>query len=200
MKKQPELLDENYWSNRYRNDETSWDLGRVSPPLKAYFDQLTSKQLSILIPGCGNAHEVAYLLEKGFTNITLVDISPVPVKKLEVQFAAYLNKELHIICGDFFNLNQTFNLIVEQTFFCALHPSLRQKYVLKMEELLSRNGKLVGLLFNREFEGGPPFGGNKEEYQLLFTHKFIKLTMAESFNSIAPRRGSELFIIFKKAE
>ncbi len=200
MKKQPDLLDENYWSNRYSNEETGWDLGRISPPLKAYFDQLTNKQLSILIPGCGNAHEVAYLLEKGFTNITLKDISPIPVKKLELQFAPYLNKELHIICGDFFNLNKAFDLIVEQTFFCALVPSLRQEYVLKMTELLSTNGKLVGLLFNREFEGGPPFGGNKKEYEQLFAHKFITQTMEESYNSIAPRQGSEMFVIFKKAE
>ncbi|MFN0082015.1 MAG: methyltransferase [Ferruginibacter sp.] len=200
MKKQPDLLDENYWSNRYRNDEMSWDLGRVSPPLKAYFDQLTNKQLSVLIPGCGNAHEVAYLLEKGFTNITLIDISPIPVEKLKLQFAPYLKKELHIICGDFFNLNQTFDLILEQTFFCALRPSLRQEYVLKMTELLSSNGKLVGLLFNRAFDGGPPFGGSKKEYQQLFLDRFHIQTMAESYNSAGPRQGSELFVIFKKAE
>ncbi len=199
MKKQPDVLDENYWSTRYSNEQTGWDLGRISPPLKAYFDQLTNKQLSILIPGCGNAHEVDYLLEKGFTNITIIDISPIPVKKLELQFAPYLNKELHIICGDFFSLNKSFDLIVEQTFFCALDTSSRPNYVAKMTALLSRNGKLVGLLFNRAFEGGPPFGGNKKEYEGLFGPKFLTQTMEESYNSIAPRQGTELFVIFKKA-
>lgn len=33
-------------------------------PLKVYFDQLTNKDLKILIPGGGNSHEAEYLLKK----------------------------------------------------------------------------------------------------------------------------------------
>jgi hypothetical protein len=51
--------------NVIRSNETGWDLGQVSPPLKAYIDQLTDKNLRILIPGCGNSYEAEYLLEKG---------------------------------------------------------------------------------------------------------------------------------------
>ena len=57
MKKQPDLLNENYWSSRYKNNDVAWDMGEVSLPLKEYFDQLTDKYISILIPGCGNAYE-----------------------------------------------------------------------------------------------------------------------------------------------
>jgi 2-keto-3-deoxy-6-phosphogluconate aldolase len=70
-----EILDEQYWNNRYINNETGWDLRQVSPPLKAYFDQLENKNSSILIPGCGNAYEAIYLAEQGFTNITVIDIA-----------------------------------------------------------------------------------------------------------------------------
>ena len=44
-------LDAEFWENRYRNQETGWDLGTVSPPLKAYIDQLEDKDVAILIPG-----------------------------------------------------------------------------------------------------------------------------------------------------
>ncbi|MFT7344682.1 MAG: hypothetical protein ACI9XP_001269, partial [Lentimonas sp.] len=54
-------LDEFYWSERYKNLNTQWDIGRVSPPLRAYFDQLTDKSARILIPGCGRAYEAEYL-------------------------------------------------------------------------------------------------------------------------------------------
>ena len=198
MKKQPDLLNENYWSSRYKNNDVAWDMGKVSPPLKEYFDQLTDKSVSILIPGCGNAYEAEYLLQQGFKNITLIDISPLPVDKLKKQFSAFLNKEIHIIYGDFFTLNQNFNLIVEQTFFCAINPSLRTDYANKMYELLNVNGKLAGVFFNRTFDAGPPFSGSKTEYNLLFKNKFQIKKMDECFNSINPRKGSELFVILQK--
>ncbi len=47
----------NFWDNQYQQGNTGWDLKQVSPPLKAYFDQLVDKKLSILIAGCGNAYE-----------------------------------------------------------------------------------------------------------------------------------------------
>lgn len=188
-------LDADFWSDRYSNKETGWDIGNVSAPLKAYFDQVSDKSISIMIPGCGNAYEAEYLLANGFTNITLVDISPLPVNALKEKLKAYHGKQLHIICDDFFNLEQRFDCIVEQTFFCALDPSLREKYVDKMHALLKPGGKLVGVLFNRSFEGGPPFGGNVEEYRNLFMEKFIIKTMEPCYNSISPRSGSEVFLV-----
>ena len=198
MKKQPDLLNEDYWSKRYQNNDAAWDMGKVSPPLKNYFDQLTDKSISILIPGCGNAYEAEYLLQNGFKNITLIDISPVLVNKLKKQFSDFLYKQINIICGDFFTLNQTFDLVVEQTFFCAIDPLLRTNYANKMHELLNENGKLIGVFFNRTFDAGPPYSGSKAEYHLLFKDKFQIKTMDECYNSINPRKGSELFVILQK--
>ena len=192
------MLDQNYWSNRYQNNDAPWDMGKVSPPLKEYFDQLTDKNISILIPGCGNAYEAEYLLQSGFTNITLIDISPSLVEKLTNTFSNSSSTAINIICGDFFQLNQTFYLIIEQTFFCAIDPSLRPKYADKMQELLNPKGKLVGVFFNRTFEGGPPFSGSKAEYETLFQDKFKINTMEACYNSIGPRSGTELFVILQK--
>ena len=50
-------LGETFWNNQYNANTTNWDLGEVSPPLKEYIDQLTNKNLRILIPGCGNTYE-----------------------------------------------------------------------------------------------------------------------------------------------
>ena len=64
-----------------------------------------------------------------------------------------------------------------------------------MQELLNPGGKLVGLLFNRAFEVGPPFGGNEKEYRDLLEEKFTIKTMASAYNSIEPRKATELFFI-----
>lgn len=191
-------LDKAYWDKRYNDQSTGWDIGYVSTPLKEYFDQISDKNISILIPGCGNAYEAVYLMEHGFTNLTLIDISPIPVQALEKKLAAYLGNGLRIICGDFFELKETFDLIIEQTFFCALDPSLRNRYADKMYALLKPGGKLAGVMFNREFEGGPPFGGNTEEYIMLFAPKFKIDKMESCYNSIEPRQGTEVFVILMK--
>lgn len=184
-----------YWDDRYQHNDITWDMGRVSPPLQAYFDQLTDRSRSILIPGCGNSYEAAYLLEKGFTNITLVDISEVLMRSLREKFAAWPSPPLTLITGDFFDLQGAYDLIIEQTFFCALDPSLRESYIQKMQQLLRPAGRLTGLLFDRDFPGGPPFGGHKEEYKKLLEKRFRIHTLEPCYNSIRPRQGTELFLI-----
>lgn len=186
-------LDGDYWSNRYNDGTSSWDLGEVSPPLKEYIDQLKNKNIRILIPGCGNTYEADYLLEKGFTNITVIDIAPVLVDHLKEKYKD--DQNIRIILGDFFEHQSEYDLILEQTFFCALDPALREKYIAKMYELLATGGKLVGVLFNRRFEEqGPPFGGIKEEYEPMFAPYFDLKTFAPCYNSFSRRKDTELFI------
>lgn len=190
-------LDQSYWNERYIAKTTAWDLGQVSPPLKDYIDQLSNKDLRILIPGCGNSHEAEYLLHKGFNNITLIDIAPDLVKNLELKFQLYPN--IKVIAGDFFKHKGEYDLILEQTFFCALHPELRKNYVEAMTKLLPSGGKIAGVLFDKEFEDeGPPFGGKSEEYRMLFEKDFELKIFESSTNSFSKRAGTELFIILRK--
>lgn len=193
-------LDATYWNDRYQQQQTGWDVGYVSTPLKEYIDQLSNKDIAILIPGCGNSYEAEYLLQQGFTNITLIDISPLLTQQLGEKFSEYMGNQLNIITGDFFALEGQYDLILEQTFFCALEPSLRDEYVRKMHSLLKPGGKLVGVLFDRMFEGGPPFGGSQEEYKGLFAPLFNIQVLAPCYNSIKPRTGTEVFMIAQKAE
>lgn len=189
------MLNDQYWSQRYENHQTRWDIGQVAPALKAYFDQVTDKNVTILIPGCGNAHEAEYLLQQGFTNITLIDISATLVNFLQEKLQFHVEKgNIRVIHQDFFEHSGNYDLIIEQTFFCAIDPSLRAIYAQKMSELLKPKGKLVGLLFDCKFEGGPPFGGSKTEY-ITYFEPYFKLKIFEScYNSIPPRAGNELFI------
>ncbi len=188
-------LDASYWQSRYENNQSGWDLGAASKPIVEYVNQLTDKNLSILIPGCGNAHEAEYLFKKGFKNVKVIDLAAAPLENLKKRVPDFLESQL--IQGDFFELNQQFDLIIEQTLFCAIDPVLRAEYVQKASELLKPNGKFVGLLFNREFESGPPFGGNKDEYLTYFSPCFQNTEMEICHNSVAPRSGTELFFIAK---
>jgi SAM-dependent methyltransferase len=189
-------LDASYWEAQYEAKTTGWDLGKVASPIQTYVDTIADKNCSILIPGCGNSYEAEYLLEQHFTNSTVIDIAPTPIAVLKEKFRN--NSNIQIILGDFFQHQGKYDLIIEQTFFCALPPTMRQKYVWKMHQLLAEEGILAGLLFNRTFESGPPFGGTKDEYKILFQDAFDFLKIDVSKNSIAPRANSELFIELKR--
>ncbi len=189
-------LDQTYWENQYLANATGWDLGQVSPPIASYIDTIETKNAKILIPGCGNTYEAEYLLEKGFTNITVIDIAPTLVENLNFKFIE--NQNVSVILGDFFEHQGTYDYIIEQTFFCAIPPTMRQKYVWKMHQLLTNNGKLVGLLFNRGFDVSPPFGGNLTEYKSLFQESFEFIEFETAKNSFVTRNNTELFIEFKK--
>ena len=93
------ILDDGYWTERYAEKKTGWDIGNPSTPLKEYIDKLKDTSLKILIPGCGNAYEAEYLLQKGFTDLTLIDISELLVNKLKQKFSG---KTVQIIHKDFF--------------------------------------------------------------------------------------------------
>jgi len=191
-------LDETYWENRYKNQETSWDMGDVSTPLKEYFDQLLHKNIRILIPGAGNGHEAAYLFEKGFSNVFLLDIARAPLKNFASRYPDFPGSQL--LHEDFFEHKGQYDLIIEQTFFCALDPLLRSAYARKMSELLKSAGTLAGLLFDDVMAGkeGPPFGGTGEEYLKYFTPYFKLHIFNRAYNSIPPRAGRELFMVLKK--
>lgn len=190
-------LTKEYWENRYKNNDFGWDVGSITTPLKDYFDQIQDKSLQILIPGAGNSYELEYLMAHQFKNVSVLDFATTPLQNIKKRLPTISDKQL--IETDFFLHNDQYDLIVEQTFFCALAPHLREKYVAKMAQLLKPNGKLVGLLFQFPLtEVGPPFGGSKEEYKALFQNDFHIKTLEVAHNSIKPRKGNELFFIFTK--
>jgi thiopurine S-methyltransferase len=189
------ILDPAYWSELYRNNDAPWDTGSITTPLKTYFDQLTDKNISILIPGAGNAYEAEYLVNSGFRNVYVCDYAAEPLENLKKRCPAI--PQDHLLLSDFFELDRKneFDLIVEQTFFCALDRSLRKKYFEKMHELLRPGGKLVGLLFEHEFgKDIPPFGGTREEYLGYLGNDFQIKVFESCYNSIKPRAGRELFM------
>jgi SAM-dependent methyltransferase len=190
-------LNSDYWENRYQNNEIGWDVGIITTPIKEYIDQIDDKSIKILIPGCGNSYEFEYILQKGFTNVFVLDYAESPIENLKKKVPVNLHKNL--ILQDFFEHDEKYDLIIEQTFFCALNPDLRKAYVKKMHSLLKENGKLVGLLFQFPLtEVDPPFGGSKEEYTNLFSDYFKTQTLETAYNSIKPRQENELFFIFTK--
>jgi len=186
-------LTKEFWELRYQNNDIGWDVGEITPPLKAYFDQLEDKSLSILIPGAGNSYEAEYLHKLGFINVVVVDIAPTAILKFKDRVEGFPNP--HVINANFFELCGRFDIIIEQTFFCAIDKKLRLNYAEQAHKLLNPKGKIVGLMFDAPLnEDHPPFGGSIDEYQTCFNPLFDIQVMESAHNSIKPRTGRELFV------
>jgi SAM-dependent methyltransferase len=192
------MTDASFWNDLYQTGETRWDIGMPSPPLTAYLDQLTDKNLRILVPGAGYAHEVRHLLEQGFTRVTVIDIATSPIAQLKESTKAY-GEAVRLLEEDFFDHQGNYDLILEQAFFCTLEPAYREVYVRQCWNLLAPHGKLAGVLFNREFNPpGPPYGGDQAAYRHIFAPYFELLHWAACKNSFPARQGSEWFMLLQK--
>lgn len=189
-------LNADYWSSRYQEDATGWDIGYPSPQLLELAAEFP-KNARILIPGCGRAYEAEALHTLGYTNVVVADWSIEPLEQFAKRVESYPVHNL--VCADFFALEQTFDLILEQTFYCALPPNRRDDYVKHAHALLADKGVLAGLLFDFPLtEEGPPFGGSEEEYRERFSPYFELERLARADKSIPPRAGRELVFRFVK--
>ena len=97
-------LDKNFWDQRYQSGETGWDAGKITTPLKEYFDQVSDKNCKILIPGCGYGHEAVYLWQQGFKNLFVLDISEIPLKELKNSLPDFPSD--HLLKEDFFKFTK----------------------------------------------------------------------------------------------
>lgn len=185
-------MDEEYWNSRYTGHNTPWDIGHASPPLTAFLQGMNNRQQQMLLPGAGNAHEADWLHNNGFENLHVLDIARQPLQNLKSRLPDF--PEAHLHHQDFFEHQGQYDLIIEQTFFCALPPALRDNYVRKMHHLLKPGGQLFGVLFDFPLsEKGPPFGGSREEYRQRFGRYFKIHKLESCYNSIKPRMGNEVF-------
>ncbi len=192
MSKHPQ----SYWEGRYVSGQTGWNIGYASTPIQDFANKLPSKSLKILIPGAGNAYEAEHLHRKGFTDVHILDFALQPLEAFKARVPDF--PASHVYNQDFFEHSGQYDIVLEQTFFCALDPILRVDYVTKMHELLHPEGILAGLLFNISFaEDKPPYGGHESIYRPLFSKKFLIQEMSISKNSIPSRLGNELFVIMK---
>ena len=161
----------NEWENRYQQGKTGWDRGQVSPNVLYWLKENLLNPCRILIPGCGNGHEVLAFAERGF-DVVAIDIAPTAIENLSQTLQAKkLTAEL--IQVDFFTWQhqQDFDAIYEQTSLCALHPDHWERYENCLYNWLKPEGKLFAQFMQTDQESGPPFHCDIDTMTDLFITK-----------------------------
>ena len=186
------------WQKHYDEKDLRWDIGQVSPPFVRLWEKGLFQKGSMLIPGCGAGHEVVYFADKG-VDVTAVDFTDGAVSCLKQSLD---EAEVDILKIDFFEIparyDNHFDFMLEQTFFCAIHPDRRQDYVKTAHRVLKLGGKLVALFYETGEEGGPPYNTNPDQVQKEFASFFKIEELEKTPHSIERRQGKEWLGILLK--
>ncbi|QPJ60486.1 MAG: methyltransferase domain-containing protein [Candidatus Nitronauta litoralis] len=188
------------WQGYYDQDDLRWDLGEVSPPLKRLWEEGTLKTGRMIIPGCGQGHEVIFFAQQGF-DVTGVEYTEGGIKLLQENLGkSNLNAE--VVHSDFFELDAShhgrYDLMLEQTFFCAIHPRDRTRYVEMALKVLKPGGLLAGLFYNTGEEDGPPYNTTEEDVRQNFSNGFDIVCLEKCDHSIERRENKELLAVLQK--
>ena len=188
------------WERHYEEKDLRWDLEEVAPPFVHLWKERKILPCKAIVPGCGAGHEAIFLAEQGF-QVTAVDYTYGAVSLLK---EALEKRKLlgEVLRYDFFKLdskyNESFDLMLEHAFFCAIDPAMRQRYVETVEKILKPGGLLVGLFYETNEEGGPPFNTRKGDIERYFSEQFMIESLSKAQHSAEQRRGKEWLAILKR--
>lgn len=188
------------WQKHYDDDDMPWDLGEVAPPFVRLWEDGRVPKGRMIVPGCGQGHEVKFFAQNGM-QVTAVDIAPGAVERLRhhLKNAGVSARVLH---DDFFSLNSEhdafYDVFLEQTFFCAIHPILRATYVNVAHRILKPDGLLIGLFYETGERGGPPFNTTADDILHHFSGRFSIRHLEKCDHSIEKRQGKEWLAILQR--
>ena len=94
--------------------------------------------------------------------------------------------------------NGTFDVVIEQTFFCAISPEQRTSYVSTVARALKQGGMLAGLFYHTGEEGGPPFNTTREDIVKHFSDSFEIRQLTKAEDSAEQRKNKEWLVILIK--
>lgn len=193
MKGNPDSAE--FWDKCYQAGKTPWDFQWVPLRLKLFLGEVGWGR--VLIPSCGSGYEIAAFLKAGH-EVTALDFSAAAVERARSRPE---NKGAILDEADFFTARlepNSFDLVYERTFLCALDPSYWPHYAERMQNLLRRGGSWVGY-FSFGVEPEPPPHPLKEETaQVLFGGGFERIIDEPVTDSLPLFQGRERWLEWRK--
>lgn len=187
-------LDPHFWDERFAKAFTPWDRGGVPRALRDFVAR-SPAPLATLIPGCGSAHELAYLCEAGWDAFA-IDFAPEAVARGKARAGQWADR---VVEADFFAWQpRALEFIYECAFLCALPPAMRPRVAARWAELLAPGGRLGGFFFFDQTVKGPPFGIDREGLATLLAPCFDCVEDAPVADSVPIFAGKERWMVWQR--
>ena len=188
-------LDPRFWDERFDKAFTPWDRGRAPDALRR-FVAAAPQPLTVLIPGCGSARELALMCEAGW-DAAAIDFSPVAVARARALAGPWAGC---IAEADFFRYSppKPLDLVYEQAFLCALPRDRWPAVARRWETLLAPGGLLAGYFFFDDAAKGPPFGIARAQLDALLAPEFACIADEAVEDSLPVFEGKERWMVWKR--
>ena len=190
------------WNAAYANDDTPWDHGYASPPLRVFL-KTHPLEGRVLVPGCGTGHDVRLLAKHGASVLGL-DVAPLALEK--ARSAPAVGDEQYALV-DFLKLpvsyNGQFDAVVEHTCLCALDHTNREAYAISVRQALKPDGNYLAVFYREVFDyngNDPPHPISSDEIAALFTKEFevIERIIPQETYPGRPVGSEEVFLMRKR--
>lgn len=188
--------DAAFWDTRYLCGRIAWD--QPEPP-RAFADFLSRRQPAgrAFVPGCGSGYEIRALHAAGWTTLG-IDYSLAAVTRAHKVLGPLAGLVRH---GDFFTPEpgwETFDLVYERTFLCALPTTQRRAYGRRMAELVASGGVLCGFFFFGPEDEPPPHPIAEDELWLILGHDFERIEDKAVPDSLPLFAGKERWQVWQR--
>ncbi|MBA4146473.1 MAG: methyltransferase domain-containing protein [Verrucomicrobia bacterium] len=166
-------MSDTNWEERYQTGDMPWEKGEPSPGLVDFL--AAHPHLSrgtVAVPGCGTGHDVRAWAKAGF-EASGFDLAPSAIR-LADEKTREVGLSAQFQVSDFLadSPPQPFDWLFEHTLFCAIDPSLREKYVESVLRWIKPGGQFLAVHYMIPDEDGPPFGTTREEILKRFSPDF----------------------------
>ncbi|MFY7863939.1 methyltransferase domain-containing protein [Roseateles sp.] len=171
---------QDFWQQRFTSGQTPWDRGAPHPQLQNWLSEgLIQAGQTVLVPGCGQGHELLSLGKAGAHALGL-DYTPAAVElaRLRISQAGLASEHARVEQADVlaWQAPQPLDRVYEQTCLCALHPDHWRAYADQLHAWLKPGGLLLALFMQARrdsagqgFVEAPPYHGDIQAMRALFS-------------------------------
>lgn len=183
-----------FWDERFGKAFTPWDRKGVPEDLRRFAAE--RPPATVLIPGCGAGHEVAFLAQAGW-DVTAIDFSPAAVEAARLNLGSWSDR---VVEADFFKFEPASQpqVVYERAFLCALPPAVSEAIVARWMALLPPGGLLAGFFFFGETGNGPPFMIAPQRQEALLAPGFERIEDRPVADSIEVFAGRERWQVWRR--
>ncbi|MFO8154645.1 MAG: thiopurine S-methyltransferase [Pseudomonadota bacterium] len=179
-------MDEQFWHERWENNQIGFHEDRVNTHLEAYWHELgLARGTKVFVPLCGKARDLLWLRAQGH-EVLGIEVSAIAVRDFfaendlrptvtECAIGERWSVDgLTIIRGDFFDLDSEETEgcagVFDRASLIALPPPMRRDYAAHLKRILPvwAETLLVTLDYPPEEMNGPPFSVTETEVRALY--------------------------------
>ncbi|WP_292996169.1 thiopurine S-methyltransferase [Nitrosomonas sp.] len=179
-------MQKEYWLDRWERKDIGFHQNEINPYLCQFWQSLQlAPGSTVLVPLCGKSRDMLWLHQQGHT-VLGVELSIVAAKaffaengltpqcRVHDPFTHLEANDMHILCGDFFDLDKNdvakVAAVYDRAALIALPPEMRKRYTHHLLPILPPATQilLVTLDYPQHEMPGPPFAVSMDEVTALY--------------------------------